>query len=159
MRNATADLSDDYGEQLRVAAPLFTDYGGTVVFEGRISTVKTYEDNSLVRAALEEHGDGRVLVVDGGGSMHCALVGDKLADLGRRNGWSGIVVYGCIRDAAPISRIAVGVKAIGTNPRKSTKKGEGQRDIPVRFAEMEFRCGDYLYADQDGVLVADEKLA
>lgn len=155
---ATADLYDDHGESLRVAAPLFRDFGGARTFEGPVSTVKVFEDNSLVRAALEEPGEGRVLVVDGGGSLRCALVGDNLAELGAKNGWSGIVVYGCIRDAAPIGRIAIGVKAMATNPRKSIKKGEGSRDVDVRFAEITIRPGDYLYADEDGFVVADRPL-
>ena len=111
-----------------------------------------------MRAALEEQGQGRVLVVDGGGSLRCALVGDNLAALGHKNGWAGIVVYGCIRDAAPIGTIAIGVKAMATNPRKSVKKGEGERDVTLRFAEVVIVPGDYLYADVDGVVLADKQL-
>ncbi len=154
----TADLYDAHGEKLRVLAPLFRDFGATRAFCGPVSTVKVFEDNSLVRAALEEAGEGRVLVVDGGGSLRCALVGDNLAVLGRDNGWAGIVVYGCIRDAAPIGEIAIGVKAIATNPRKSIKKGEGDRDVTVRFAEVSIAPGDYLYADEDGIVLADSRL-
>jgi regulator of ribonuclease activity A len=155
---ATADLYDTHGETLRVMAPIFHDYGGVLDFAGAVVTLKVYEDNSLVRAALEEPGEGRVLVVDGGGSLRCALVGDNLAALGHKNGWAGIVVYGCIRDAAPIAAIAIGVKAIATNPRKSVKKGEGERDVILRFAEVVIAPGDYLYADLDGVVVAKTKL-
>ena len=155
---ATADLYDTYGEKLRVVAPIFRNYGGVVDFAGPVVTLKVYEDNSLVRSVLEEPGEGRVLVVDGGGSLRCALVGDKLAELGHQNGWAGIVVYGCIRDSAPIATIAIGVKAIATNPRKSVKKGEGERDVTLRFAEVAIAPGDYLYADIDGVVVADYKL-
>lgn len=158
MSKATADLYDEYGDQLRVAAPLFNDYGGSVFFEGPISTVKVHEDNGLIRTALQEPGEGRVLVVDGGGSTRCALVGDKLAGRGRDNGWAGIVVYGCIRDSDPIADIAIGVKAMATNPRRSAKKGEGDRDVPVRFADIEFRPDDYLYADRDGIVVAHRAL-
>ena len=158
MTTPTADLYDEHGENLRVATPLFQNFGGRTAFEGPVSTVKVHEDNALVRGALEEPGDGKVLVVDGGGSMRCALVGDNLAELGRKNGWAGIVVYGCIRDADPISQIDIGVKAMATNPRKSIKKGAGDRDIPVRFAEVEIRPGDYLYADRDGIVLADAKL-
>ena len=121
-RPATADLYDAHGEKLRVLAPIFRNYGGVLDFAGPIVTLKVYEDNSLVRAALEEPGEGRVLVVDGGGSLRCALVGDKLAELGHKNGWAGIVVYGCIRDSAPISSIAIGVKAIATNPRRASRR-------------------------------------
>jgi regulator of ribonuclease activity A len=155
---ATADLYDTHGENLRVLAPIFRDFGGLLTFAGPVTTLKVFEDNSLVRAALEEPGQGRVLVVDGGGSLRCALVGDNLAALGHKNGWAGIVVYGCIRDAAPIGTIAIGVKAIATNPRKSVKKGEGERDVTLRFAEVVIAPGDYLYADIDGVVVADKQL-
>lgn len=159
MSIATAELYDVHGEDLRVAAPIFRDFGGTVAFAGEVATVQVFEDNSLVRAALEEPGAGRVLVVDGGGSLRCALVGDMLAELGCKNGWVGIVVYGCIRDAAPIAVRDIGVKALATNPRKSLKKGEGARGVPVRFAEIVFQPGDYLYADRDGIVVADRRLA
>lgn len=155
---ATADLYDNHGESLRVLAPIFRDFGGLRTFAGPVVTLKVFEDNSLVRAALEEPGQGRVLVVDGGGSLRCALVGDNLAALGHKNGWAGIVVYGCIRDAAPIGAIAIGVKAIATNPRKSVKKGEGERDVTLRFAEAVIAPGDYLYADIDGVVLADKQL-
>jgi len=155
---ATADLYDAHGEDLRVLAPIFRDFGGLRTFAGPVATLKVHEDNSLVRAALEEPGEGRVLVVDGGGSLRCALVGDNLAALGHKNGWAGIVIYGCIRDAAPIGAIAIGVKAIATNPRKSVKKGEGESGVVLRFAEVVIAPGDYLYADIDGVVVADRKL-
>ncbi|MEQ8663283.1 MAG: ribonuclease E activity regulator RraA [Gammaproteobacteria bacterium] len=156
---ATADLYDEHGETLRVLAPIFTDYGGTRTFEGTVVTLKVHEDNSLVRSTLEEAGNGRVLVVDGGGSLRCALVGDNLAEIGVNNGWAGIIVYGCIRDAEPIGRLAIGVKALTTNPRKSVKKGVGERDVEVRFAEVTIRPGDYLYADADGIVVATGRLA
>lgn len=155
---ATADLYDTHGEALRVLAPIFRDYGGLRTFAGEVVTLKVYEDNSLVRAALEEAGHGRVLVVDGGGSLRCALVGDNLAELGHKNGWAGIVVYGCIRDSAPIGALAIGVKAIATNPRKSVKKGEGERNVTLRLAEVVIEPGDYLYADVDGVVLAKTKL-
>lgn len=158
MTFATADLYDEYGDRLLVALPMLNDYGGKKVFHGPISTVKVHEDNSLVRAALEEKGEGRVLVVDGGESRRCALVGDILAQLGRDNGWAGIVVSGCIRDSAVIATIDIGVKAIGTNPRKSVKKGAGDRDIPVTFAGITFTPGHYLYADTDGIVLAEEKI-
>ncbi len=158
MSFATADLYDEHGERLQVALPLFRDYGGRRRFCGPVSTVKAFEDNTLVRAALEEPGEGRVLVVDGGGSLRCAMVGDNLARLGIDNGWSGIVVHGCIRDSGPIGEMAIGVKAMATNPRKSVKRGEGRRDIPVRFAEVLFEPGHWLYADEDGIVVAESEL-
>jgi regulator of ribonuclease activity A len=154
----TADLCDAYGEQVQVAAPLFRDYGGVPAFSGPIATVKVHEDNVLVRQALEEPGVGRVLVVDGGGSLRCALVGDNLAALAQQNGWSGIIVYGCIRDARAIAGITLGVKALNTHPRKSVKLGAGQRDVPVTFAGAQFVPGHYVYADEDGVVVANQPL-
>lgn len=158
MVKALADLYDEHGETLRVAAPMFQDYGGSAEFEGPVTIVKVFEDNALVRAALEQPGNGHVLVVDGGGSRRCALVGDMLGELAVRNGWAGIVVYGCVRDAAALARLPVGIKALATNPRKSVRRGEGTRDVTVRFAEIAISPGDYLYADRDGVIVADRKL-
>ena len=158
MSLATADLYDQYGEALQIAAPIFRDYGGDIAFEGTVVTLKVFEDNSLVRSALEEPGDGRVLVVDGGGSLRCALVGDMLAELGRKNGWAGIVVYGCVRDAEVMSKMSIGIKALATNPRKSVKKGEGARDITLRFADLVVEPGQYLYADRDGIVIAKHKL-
>lgn len=158
MSYKTTDICDDHSERLRIATPLFQDYGGRKLFHGPVSTVKVFEDNSLVRQALEEAGAGRVLVVDGGGSMRCALLGDQLAELGHKNGWAGVIVYGCIRDSADIAGIDLGVKALTTHPLKSVKKGVGERDVPVTFAGITLRAGDYLYADEDGFVVADEKL-
>lgn len=155
---ATADLYDAHGETLRVLAPIFRDFGGARTFEGAVVTLKVHEDNSLVRSTLEEPGQGRVLVVDGGGSLRCALVGDNLAEIGVNNGWAGILVYGCIRDAEPIGKLSIGVKALATNPRKSVKKGVGERDVELRFAEVTIKPGEYLYADADGVVVADTRL-
>lgn len=158
MGQATADLYDEYGDDLRVMAPIFRDYGGNQVFEGEVFTLKAFEDNTLVRSTLESAGAGRVLVVDAGGSLRCAMVGDQLAELGVKNNWAGIVVYGCIRDAEPIGRLAIGVKAMATNPRKSVKKGAGESGLALRFADVEIKPGDYLYADCDGVVLAHSKL-
>jgi regulator of ribonuclease activity A len=158
MSFATADLYDEHEENLRIATPMFNDYGGKKKFSGPASTVKVFEDNSLVRAALEEPGEGRVLIVDGDASLRCALVGDMLAELGKDNGWQGIIVYGCIRDSAVIANIDIGVKALATNPRKSVKKGVGERDVVVTFADVTFNVGDYIYADEDGVVISVEKI-
>lgn len=158
MPKATADLYDVHGEDLQVLAPAFRDFGGRAVFDGAAVTLKVFEDNSLVRAALEEPGLGRVLVVDGGGSLRCALVGDQLGVLGVRNGWAGIVINGCVRDAEALCRLEIGIKALATNPRKSVKKGEGARDVPVRFAEAVIRPGAYVYADVDGIVIAEVNL-
>ena len=158
MSFATADLYDEHEENLQIATPMFNDYGGKKSFSGPASTVKVFEDNSLVRAALEEPGKGRVLIVDGEASLRCALVGDMLAILARDNGWQGIVVYGCIRDSAVIADIDIGVKALNTNPRKSVKKGVGERDVRVAFADVTINPGGYIYADEDGVVISSEKL-
>ncbi|MEM7467407.1 MAG: ribonuclease E activity regulator RraA [Pseudomonadota bacterium] len=158
MSQATADLYDAHGEDLRVMAPIFRDYGGNKIFEGEVLTIKAFEDNTLVRATLETPGNGRVLVVDSGGSTRCAMVGDQLAELGVKNEWAGIVVYGCIRDVGPIGELAIGVKAIGNIPRKSVKKGAGETELRLRFADVEINTGDYLYADLDGVVLANAKL-
>jgi regulator of ribonuclease activity A len=141
-----------------VAEPLLRDYGGNTSFYGSLATVKVFEDNVLVREALETAGQGRVLVVDGGGSTRCALVGDRLAQLAYENGWTGIIVDGCIRDSDEISRIPIGVKARHAVPKKSAKRGAGERDVPVRFAGLTFTPGDYLYADPDGIIVAERDL-
>lgn len=158
MEFTTADLYDEHGDDLKVALPVFNDYGGKLTFSGPVSTVKCHEDNSLVRSALEEPGQGRVLVVDGGESRRCALVGDMLARLGEENGWSGIVVSGCIRDTEVMKTINIGVKAMATNPRKSLKKGAGDRDIRVTIAGIDCSPGEYLYADADGIVISTEPL-
>jgi len=158
MTFATADLYDEYQEKLQIASPMFNDYGGNLKFCGPASTVRVFEDNSLVRAALEEPGEGRVLVIDGGASLKCALLGDMLVELGKENDWAGIIVYGCIRDSAVIANIAIGIKALNTNPRKSVKKGTGERDVSVSFADVIISPGDYIYADEDGIVISGERL-
>lgn len=151
----TADLCDARPEAARVVAPMFRDFGGAVRFAGPISTVKAHEDNTLVRKALEEPGAGRVLVVDGGGSMRCAMLGGNLADLAQNNGWAGVVVYGCVRDSRELAKVPVGIKALATHPKKSDKRGEGQRDVPVTFGGVTFHPGEHLTADEDGIVVTD----
>lgn len=154
----TADLCDTHDKAVRVVEPMFNSYGGKSAFCGPITTLKLYEDNTLVRSTLESPGEGRVLVVDGGGSMRCAMVGDQLGVLAVKNGWAGIVVYGCIRDSKAMGEMDVGVFALGTNPRKSVKKGVGDTDIPVTFGGVTFTPGEYLYADEDGVIVSENAL-
>lgn len=158
MSFATADLYDEYEEDLQIATPMFNDYGGIKQFSGPASTLKVFEDNSLVRAALEESGQGKVLVVEGGASLRCALLGDMLAELGVKHGWAGVIVHGCIRDSVVIGKMNIGVKALNTNPRKSVKKGVGDRDVTVTFADVTINPGDYIYADEDGFVVAKCKL-
>lgn len=159
MTLATTDLCDKYSDSLQIAEPIFTDFGGALAFEGPISTIKCFEDNSLVRAVLETPGQGRVLVIDGGASDRCALLGDNLAQLAIDNDWAGIVVYGCIRDAAEIAEMDVAVKALNTHPKKSNKKNTGDRDISVHFAGVRFTPGAWVYADLDGIVVAANELS
>ena len=151
----TADLCDEHGDRVSVAAPIFRAYGGRARFAGTIATLECFEDNSLVRTLLEEPGAGRVLVVDGGGSLRCALVGGNLAVLAQRNGWAGIVVNGCVRDTAELARADVGVLALASHPRRSEKRGAGRRDVTVAFAGVAFRPGAWACADEDGLIVAD----
>ena len=158
MNFRTADLCDEFERLVWMAEPMFRDYGGASSFCGEIATVRVFEDNVLVREVLETDGQRRVLVVDGGGSTRCALVGDRLAQIAYENGWTGIIVNGCIRDSDEISGIPVGMKALYTVPRKSNKEGVGERDAPVYFAGITFAPGHYLYADQDGIIVADRDL-
>ena len=158
MTFSTADLHDEHEGKVQVANVLMRGYGLKTRFSGPISTVKCFEDNSLVRAALEEQGRGRVLVVDGGASIRYALVGDKLAEMGMKNGWEGMVIHGCIRDSAVVSSVDIGIKALGTNPRRSVKKGAGERDVVLNFADATFKPGDYLYTDEDGILISPDEL-
>jgi regulator of ribonuclease activity A len=150
---STADLCDAYPEDVRIVSPIFRDYGGLPAFSGAIATVKAHEDNVLVRKAIEQQGDGRVLVIDGGGSLRCAMVGGNLAELAAKNGWSGLVVYGCVRDTRELRAAQIGVKALATHPKKSEKKGEGSLMVAVTFGGLTFRPGEHLYADEDGIIV------
>jgi len=150
----TTDLYDEYLEALQVAAPIFRDYGGRQKFSGQIVTLKALEDNSYLKASFESDGKGKVLVVDSAGSMRCAMMGDVMAALGASNGWEGVVINGCIRDSADVARVDIGVKALATIPRKTIKRNQGVMDIPLRFAEVVFNPGDYLYADEDGIVIA-----
>ncbi len=159
----TADLCDQNETLIRegtvrIVEPMFNSYGGFTAFHGVISTLKVYEDNSLVRASLEQLGHNRVLVIDGGGSLRCALVGDQLALLALKNNWAGILVYGCIRDARVMGETDIGIFALDTHPLKSIKKGMGEVDIPVTFGGVSFVPGHWLYADEDGVLVSPTTL-
>jgi regulator of ribonuclease activity A len=151
---ATADFCDAHADQLQIAQPIFRSYGGCRQFGGRIATVQVFKDNVLVRRQLEQTTTEAVLVIDGGGSLECALVGDILAGLAVENGWTGIVVNGCIRDAAAIAGLKIGIRALNTHPLKSGKKGAGQENLPVTFAGVTFRPGEYLYADDDGIVVS-----
>jgi regulator of ribonuclease activity A len=154
---ATADLVDEIGEEVRSCDLQFTQFGGRREFVGRVTTVRCLQDNALLKQVLGEPGNGGVLVVDGAGSVHTALVGDVIAELGRSNGWSGIIVNGAVRDSKLLAGIDIGIKALGTNPRKSTKTGAGERDVQVELGGLTFDPGDLAYSDDDGiVLVAAE---
>jgi regulator of ribonuclease activity A len=150
---ATADLVDEIGADVRSCDTQFRQFGGRSMFAGAIHTVRCFEDNALLKSVLSEPGDGAVLVVDGGASLHSALVGDVIAGLGQDNGWAGIVVNGVVRDAAALREIDIGIKALGTNPRKSSKTGSGERDVEVEFGGVVFGPGDVLYSDDDGIVV------
>ncbi|MBL0712659.1 MAG: ribonuclease E activity regulator RraA [Desulfosarcina sp.] len=158
IRIATADLCDAHADQLQITRPEFRSYGGQRSFGGRIHTVQVFKDNVLVRRQLEQTVTDAVLVIDGGGSLECALVGDILAGLAVQNGWQGIVVNGCIRDATAIAALPIGIRALNTHPLKSGKRGQGQENLPVTFAGVTFRPGEYLYADDDGMVVSGRRL-
>jgi regulator of ribonuclease activity A len=158
MNFKTADLCDAHSAELQIAEPVFSHFGGLGSFSGPASTIKCFEDNSRVKEAVGEKGNGRVLVIDGGGSLRCALVGDLLAKQALDNGWAGIVVHGCIRDSADLAAFELGVLAVASYPLRSEKKGEGQRDVPVQIPGAIVKPGDWVYADEDGLLIAPRKL-
>lgn len=148
---------DDSGA-FRVLPPVFHSYGGVAAFRGPVSTVKCFEDNTLVKAAVESAGEGRVLVVDGGASLRRALVGGNLAAAAARNGWAGLVVNGCVRDVAELGAAAVGIRALALVPLPTERRGEGQRDGAVQIQGVWVRPGDWLYADADGIVVSSRPL-
>jgi regulator of ribonuclease activity A len=149
----TADLVDDIGPDVRSCDVQFRQYGGQTQFAGPISTVRCLQDNALLKSVLSTPGEGGVLVVDGEGSLHTALVGDVIAELARSNGWAGLVVHGAVRDAAALRDLDLGIKALGTNPRKSSKTGAGERDVTLSFGGVTFVPGDIAYSDDDGIVV------
>lgn len=156
---ATADIMDDYEGAVQVAPNLFRDYGGLSRFSGEVETVKCFENNPLVRQRLTgEDGTGKVLVVDGGGSLRRALMGDQLAAGAVQNKWRGIIINGAIRDSAAIAKLSIGCKALGTIPLKSEKKVPGEQGVPVSFAGLQFRPGQHVYADEDGIVLSDTPL-
>jgi regulator of ribonuclease activity A len=159
MTFSTADLCDAHGDAVRVLEEPLSDFGAHRAFSGMVTTLRAYQDNGLVRGIVSEPGAGRVLVVDGGGSPNCAMLGDQLAALAVANGWAGIVVFGCVRDAAKLASMPIGIRALGTSPRRSVKRGQGLRDVPLAFGGIDIRPGDHLFADEDGVVVASHPLA
>lgn len=149
----TADLVDEIGPDVRSCDTQFRQFGGRASFAGPITTVKCFEDNALLKSVLSERGNGGMLVIDGDGSLHSALVGDVIAGLGVDNDWVGLIINGAVRDAATLRTLEIGVKALGTNPRKSSKTGDGQRDVAVQFGGVVFTPGDIAYSDDDGIVV------
>jgi regulator of ribonuclease activity A len=155
---ATADLIDRHGDALESCDLQLRQFGGRSRFSGRIRTVRCHQDNVLIRQVLSEPGDGQVLVVDGGGSLHTSLVGDVVAGLAQGNGWTGLVVNGAVRDVVALAGLDIGIKALGSNPRKSAKEGVGEIDVPVAFGGARFEPGAHLYSDEDGIVVAPTAL-
>lgn len=163
MSFATCDLCDANEDKLadgslQVLPPVFKNFGRQTRFAGPARTLKVFEDNVMVRAALETPGEGSVLVVDGGGSLRCALVGGNLGKIAEQNGWAGIIVNGCVRDSVELNACDVGIRALATHPRRSVRKGTGERDLAVDIAGASIRPGNWIYADEDGVLVSRAKL-
>lgn len=159
MHYITPDLCDAYPELVQVVEPMFSNFGGRDSFGGEIVTLKCFEDNSLVREQAEQNGKGKVLVVDGGGSLRRALLGDMLAEKAVQHGWEGIVIYGCIRDVDVIAQLDLGVQALATHPMKTDKRDIGDINVPVTFGGVTLRPGDYLYADNNGVIISAEPLS
>lgn len=154
----TADLCDEFPNQLAVCEPIFRSFGKMSRFSGPISTVKVHEDNVLVREALETLPPGTVLVVDGGGSKRCALLGGKLAAIAVERGLGGIIINGCVRDSGELSETGIGVLALAAHPLRSGKRGEGEVDVPVEFGGVVWTPGHYVYADEDGVVASAKDL-
>ena len=149
----TADLVDDIGADVRSCDTQLRHYGGRRMFAGPVQTVRCFQDNALLKSVLSDPGDGSVLMIDGAASVHTALVGDVIAELGRSNGWAGLIVNGAVRDAAVLRTLDIGIKALGTNPRKSTKTGAGEYGVAVSFGGVTFAPGEIAYCDDDGVVV------
>ena len=158
IQHSTPDLCDAFPELVQAVAPMFVNYGGNNLFGGEIVTVKCFEDNSKVKELVDTDGSDKVMVVDAGGSLRRACLGDILAEKAVNNGWQGIIVYGCVRDVEILTTIPLGVQAIGTHPMKTDKKGLGEVNIPVTFGGVTFTPGHYLYADNNGVIVSPSQL-
>lgn len=152
----TADLVDDIGPDVRSCDLQFRQFGGRSEFAGPVRTVRCFQDNALLKSVLSQPGEGGVLVIDGAGSVHTALVGDLIAELARANGWTGLVVHGAVRDAAALRGIDIGIKALGTNPRKSTKTGAGESDVELSLGGVTFAPGDIAYSDDDGIVLVSQ---
>lgn len=159
MHYSTPDLCDAYPEHVRVLEPMFSNFGGRDTFGGQIVTVKCFEDNSRVKEQVELPGQGKVLVVDGGGSLRCALFGDMLAEKAAHNGWQGLVIYGCVRDVDALAQTDLGVQALASHPLRTEKRGLGDLNVVLNFAGVTFRPGEFIYADNNGVIVSAVELS
>jgi regulator of ribonuclease activity A len=158
MKLSVPDICDQFPDDITVLDAAFHDFGGRERFSGEIVTIKCFEDNSQVGEAVRQPGEGRVIVVDGGGSMRRALLGDVLAAAAAENGWQGLLIHGCVRDVEILRTIDLGVKALAACPMKTDKRGEGQSGVPLRFAGSLMEPGQYLYADANGVVIAKQEL-
>lgn len=158
MNISTPDLCDAYPDLTRILEPIFKNYGGKTTFGGEIVTVKCFEDNSRVKENAGKAGQGKVMVVDGGGSLKKALLGDLIAETALNNGWEGFIIYGCIRDVEPISTMKIGVKALNSIPLKTQRKGEGENNVQITFGGVTFNAGEYVYADTTGIIVSSMPL-
>ncbi len=158
MNFITPDLCDEYPQHVRVLAPMLKNFGGKHTFCGEIVTVKCFEDNSLIKEHAGLDGTGKVLVVDGGGSLRCALLGDMIAESAVKNHWEGIVIYGCVRDVDALAALNLGVQALASIPLKSVRQGRGDLNIDITFGGVTFKAGEYIYADNNGVIVSNQKL-
>lgn len=155
----TTDLCDTHPAQVHIAEPIgFKDYGGQKIFGGKIHTLKCYEDHAWVEKILNTDGAGKVLVVDGGGSLRCAITGDRLAGLGVKNHWNGILIYGCVRDSVNLATLNIGIKALNTYPMSCVTNTVWQENIPVHFAGITFRPNEFVYCDEDGIIVSATEL-
>ena len=150
---STADLYDEHGEALASCDTQFRQFGARTRFQGEIVTIRCHEDNAILKEVVREPGAGKVIVVDADGSVHCAMLGDRMADVAHSNGWEGLIINGAVRDAVLLGQLDIGVKALGTNPRRSHKHGAGQRDVPVAFGGVVFAPGGTLVSDEDGLVV------
>lgn len=155
---ATSDLVDAHEARLQSCAIPFRQFGGRVRFCGPVRTLRTFEDNARLKAVVGTPGEGAVLVVDGGGSLRAALIGDVIAGIALDNGWAGLVLWGVVRDTKALAGLDIGIKALGSNPWKSGKTGAGHVDGPVSFGGVVFRPGDWVYSDEDGLLVSPFRL-
>lgn len=158
MSFATVDLVDAHSDVLRSCTTQFRQFGAQLRFYGPIRTIRTLEDNALIKQTLGSPGQAGVLVIDGGGSLRSALVGDLIAGMGQKNGWAGIVIYGAVRDTCALAQLSIGIKALGSNPWRSAKRGAGELDVPVSFGDVDFHPGYWLYSDEDGIVVSPHAL-